>query len=305
MKLIVGLGNPEPKYMTTRHNAGFWVVEKIATKYGAGFNRQSNLNADVCKTSIEGLPAVLAKPLTYMNLSGRAVQSILHWYKIAVEDCIIVHDDVSLPLGKIRFQQGGGAGGQHGIESIIEMLGGNKGFDRLKFGVGPDPGGDRRADYVLSAVPDWDRDLRDQMISLAADGLLLWLCNGLKTASNKYNGMDLRPKPAQPEPPIKPAPVETSREGGASPSVENPATSSLNELMGTIGEIGHLDLVADASPETAIPESTKPIKGVVELDLNEMTIISDDSAALEATAAEEDFASEEDEELDALPPPEF
>jgi PTH1 family peptidyl-tRNA hydrolase len=200
MKLIVGLGNPEPKYMMTRHNAGFWVVDQIATTYGASYNRASNLQSDVSKTSIDGNAVVLAKPITYMNLSGRAVQSILHWYKISTEDCLIVHDDVSLPLGKIRLQEGGGAGGQHGIENIIDQLGGNKAFNRLKVGVGPDPGGDRRADYVLSAIPESESEMREKAITLAKDAVLQWLCSDLKTAANKFNGVDLRPKP---EPPPK------------------------------------------------------------------------------------------------------
>src|SRR5579883_517977 len=117
MKLIVGLGNPEPRYAQTRHNAGFWVVDQLATKCGAQFTLAKNLQAYIAKTNLAGQSIILAKPVTYMNLSGRAVQSMLHWFKIESADCLIVHDEVSLPLGKIRYQYGRGAGGQHGVES--------------------------------------------------------------------------------------------------------------------------------------------------------------------------------------------
>jgi PTH1 family peptidyl-tRNA hydrolase len=200
MKLIVGLGNPELKYMTTRHNAGYWIVDKLATTYGAHYARSRDMFADVAKTNINGEAVLLAKPTTYMNLSGQAFQAITHWYKLELDQCIVVHDDVALPLGRLRYQKGGGAGGQHGIESIIRMMGGNKGFDRLKFGVGPDPGGDRRADYVLSSVPEADRELKDKMIALATESLHLWLREGATVASNKFNATDLRPAPPPPPP---------------------------------------------------------------------------------------------------------
>lgn len=201
MKLIVGLGNPEPKYALTRHNAGYWVVNEIATKYGGTFQESKDLHSFVSKVHVNGEAVVLAKPTTYMNLSGRAVQAILHWYKIAVEDCLVIHDDVSIPFGRVRHQKGGGAGGQHGVENTIQMLGGNKDFSRLKFGVGPDPGGDRRADYVLSVIPAEDMVLRDKVISLCVDSSSLWAKEGIDAASNKFNGLDLRPPPPPPPPP--------------------------------------------------------------------------------------------------------
>jgi peptidyl-tRNA hydrolase, PTH1 family len=201
MKLIVGLGNPEPRYFTTRHNAGFWTVDRLAIAGGARFNQAKNLYAHVTKVNIHGEDVVLAQPDTYMNLSGQAVQAILHWYKIAPQDLLVVHDDVALPLGKIRYQSGGGAGGQHGVENIIQMLGGNKGFDRLKIGVGPDPGGDRRADYVLSPIPEADRELKEKVLSLVVESIDMWVTRGAIDTMNKYNKMDLRPD----------APVEEKR----------------------------------------------------------------------------------------------
>lgn len=202
MKLVVGLGNPELRYMLTRHNAGFWVVDRIATKYGASYQRHKDLQSDIAKVQAESGPLLVAKPQTYMNLSGRAVQSILHWYKMETEDLIVVHDDVALPLGKIRIQSGGGAGGQHGIENTIQMLGGAKNFDRIKIGVGPDPGGDRRADYVLSPIADEDNELKEKVLQMAVEAISLWLQEGPKSAANRFNGMDLRPSP--PPPPVLP-----------------------------------------------------------------------------------------------------
>lgn len=190
MKLIAGLGNPGPEYYLTRHNSGFVVVEKIGTTHGAHFSLKKDLFCELAKIRLFGEDLILAKPLTYMNLSGRSMCAVLHWYKISRKDMLVIHDDVSLPLGKIRLQKDGGAGGQHGIESIIECLGSNE-FPRLKFGVGPDPGGSDRADYVLSRFPAADQPLLDRSVALAADAAITWLRSGISEAMNKFNGMRL------------------------------------------------------------------------------------------------------------------
>lgn len=160
------------------------------------------------KTVMAGKDVVLVQPLTYMNLSGRCLVAVKQWFKVDLEDFLVIHDDVSLPLGRIRFQKSGGAGGQHGIESIIESLGGKTDFDRLKFGVGPDPGGERRADYVLSAVPAELSELLVKSESLAADGVKTWLKEGMLVAMNNFNGIDLVPKPPKPPKPPKTPPAE-------------------------------------------------------------------------------------------------
>lgn len=211
MKLIVGLGNFEPRYASTRHNAGFWVVDALATEYGVTFEKSKHRGL-ITKVHCPQGAVLLAKPTTYMNASGECVQALMNFYKLELHDLLVIHDDVALPLGRLRVQSGGGAGGQHGIEDIIYMLGEQKNFDRIKFGVGPDPGGDRRADYVLSPVPPGDVDMRDKMIKIAADAAKLWLMHGAKEAANKFNGIDLRPpKPASPPPPPaieQPAPTD-------------------------------------------------------------------------------------------------
>ena len=229
MKVIVGLGNPGSAYQNTRHNAGFCAVECLAaylgqpgeqgepaakakkkdssnalakivnflagtastTGGGAHFDHKKNLLADIAKMECAGEQILLVKPTTYMNDSGKCVQTVLHWYKIKPKDMLVVHDDVSLPLGKMRLQSNGGAGGQHGIESIIESLGGLKDFARLKIGVGPDPGGDRRAAFVLAPISLIDRSLFDKVIAESRLALSTWLVDGIAVAANKFNGVTL------------------------------------------------------------------------------------------------------------------
>jgi PTH1 family peptidyl-tRNA hydrolase len=195
LRLILGLGNPGARYEMTRHNAGFVVAWKLAIKYGASFAHKPNMSCELSKTTIDGASVIIARPLTYMNLSGKSAQSIVQFYKIAPENMLVVHDDVALPLGTMRFARGGGAGGQHGVESIIEVMG-NRDFHRLKIGVGPDPGGARRADYVLGDIPDIDQELYFAVITKATEAISVWLSKGIQESMNAYNGLDLRPKPA-------------------------------------------------------------------------------------------------------------
>jgi PTH1 family peptidyl-tRNA hydrolase len=189
MKILVGLGNPEKRYENTRHNAGFHVIDYLATKHGAEFKQPKDFRAAVAKTVLVQHEVLLVKPLTYMNLSGQAVSAIINWFKVPISELLVIHDDVSLPLGRIRLQKGGGAGGQHGVESIIASLGGNKEFHRIKIGVGPDPGGDRRADYVLSTVPPIDVELWNTSVAKSGEAALSWLENGLQPTMNVFNGM--------------------------------------------------------------------------------------------------------------------
>lgn len=199
MKLVVGLGNPGNEYEETRHNAGFKVIDLLATEYSAQFRKKNHVfrgcSYDYAKTSYGPDEMILLKPLTYMNLSGNAVKAALDWFKINSQDLLIVHDDVSLPLGKIRIQKGGGAGGQHGVESVIENLKGNKSFNRLKVGIGPDPGGHIRHKYVLQTIPEKDRELYIKVLELSKNAIKFLLKHGVDKAANKYNGQDLtKPK---------------------------------------------------------------------------------------------------------------
>jgi PTH1 family peptidyl-tRNA hydrolase len=194
MKLIIGLGNPGLEYALTKHNVGFWVVDLLASKYSAAFANKKELHCQLAKVEIANQSVLLVKPITFMNDSGRAVAAVLNWHKeLEFSDVIIVHDDVSLPLGRLRLQHHGGAGGHHGIESTMDLLGGSSEFDRLKFGVGPDPGGDVRAQYVLSKVPAQLETLSKKCAELAVDALEFWLSNGIQEAMNKFNGITIEP----------------------------------------------------------------------------------------------------------------
>jgi PTH1 family peptidyl-tRNA hydrolase len=191
MKLIVGLGNPGHEFELTRHNAGFQVLDNLSTVSGGEWKIAKNLQAAIIKGRLANQEVVLAKPVTYMNLSGRAVVAILQWFKMSPSDLYVIHDDVSLDLGRLRIQMGGGAGGQHGVESIIADLGGNKNFARLKFGVGPDPGGAVRADYVLKKIAEVDRALYDKCIVNAREAMICMLVQGVQKAMNTFNGLDV------------------------------------------------------------------------------------------------------------------
>jgi PTH1 family peptidyl-tRNA hydrolase len=191
VKIIVGLGNPGPRYEMTRHNVGFRVVHALGTSYGGEFKTEKKFQAEICKVPIEGQDVVLVKPLTMMNLSGHAFIAVKNWYKVPLESFLVVHDDVSIALGRLRLQRQGGAGGQHGVESIIEQLGGEKGFDRLKFGVGPDPGGALRADYVLGTFPVAQEDLLENSLDIAGRAVKIWLKEGIQGAMNAFNGINL------------------------------------------------------------------------------------------------------------------
>ena len=195
MKIVVGLGNPGARYEMTRHNVGFRLVEKLATQLGADFRNSGSMQCDWARIKVGNIDVVLVKPLTYMNLSGQSVQKVLHWYKLDIKansgDLIVVHDDVSLNLGRLRFQKAGGAGGQHGVESIIECLSGNKQFDRLKLGVGPDPGGATRGDYVLSNFPPEQQKVIDEVTLHGCEGIKHWLKTDIDKSANRFNALDL------------------------------------------------------------------------------------------------------------------
>lgn len=135
IKLIVGLGNPGPEYLLTRHNAGFWFVDVLARKYSLTFRTESRFKAEVCRLNGSGDDCLICKPMTYMNCSGHAVQAIAAYYKIPVNEILVAHDEIDFPPGTIRLKEGGGHAGHNGLRDIIEKLGSNE-FKRLRIGVG-------------------------------------------------------------------------------------------------------------------------------------------------------------------------
>jgi PTH1 family peptidyl-tRNA hydrolase len=187
--LIIGLGNPGREYKETRHNIGFMAIDRIALRLNAqGIKVQAK--AIVTNTLYQERKLILAKPQTYMNLSGQSVQGLLHFYKIPIENLIVAHDDLDLPFGTIRIRPSGGPGGQRGMASTIEQLG-TKDFPRLRLGIGRPPGRMDPKDFVLQDFSKEDQKFLPEVLDRAADAALEFVIKGLNAAMNKYNG-DIR-----------------------------------------------------------------------------------------------------------------
>lgn len=187
--LLIGLGNPGREYKDNRHNAGFMLIDRLAVRLDArGMKLQSN--AIVTNAMYEDRKLILAKPQTYMNLSGHSVQGLANFYKLPFENLLVAHDDLDLPFGTIRLRPGGGPGGQKGVASAIERLG-TKDFARLRLGIGRPPGRMDPAAYVLQ---DFSKDEMKELSAIldrAADAALTFVMEGLDKAMNKFNG-DIR-----------------------------------------------------------------------------------------------------------------
>ncbi|MGD2159605.1 MAG: aminoacyl-tRNA hydrolase [Gammaproteobacteria bacterium] len=164
IKLIVGLGNPGPKYSETRHNAGFWFVEALADRYRGNFLPEKKFHGEVARIDIEGSDIWLLKPETYMNRSGLAVSSLASFYKIAPQDVLVAHDEIDLKAGIVRLKSGGGHGGHNGLRDIISHLG-TKDFQRLRIGVDHPGSKDMVVDYVLKRPDKKDREAIEDSIS--------------------------------------------------------------------------------------------------------------------------------------------
>lgn len=185
MYLIVGLGNPGARYARNRHNIGFQIVELLAARHQLSFARGQG-KALVAQGAIGGQRLMLAKPQGYMNTSGEAVRALMAFYKIERERLIVVSDDLDLPFGRLRLRPDGGAGGQNGVRSIIQLLGSDL-FARLRVGIGRPPGRMDPAAYVLQ---DFSAEQEGEMAILrqeAADALELWLREGIVPAMDRYN----------------------------------------------------------------------------------------------------------------------
>lgn len=161
--LIVGLGNPGKQYESTRHNAGFMAAEAIAYKLGMVFSAWQGAKAEYAKGSLGDTAIYILKPLTFMNLSGTAVSSFSHFFKIQAKDIIVIFDDMSISLGDIRMRLTGSAGGQNGMKNIIEQLG-TQDVPRLRIGIGPRPEYFEGKDFVLSKFNTADRTLLDSAL---------------------------------------------------------------------------------------------------------------------------------------------
>ena len=188
MKLIVGLGNPGSEYRDTRHNIGFLVIDELARRWNTAASREQ-FEALIVKTMFDGAPVMLAKPLTFMNLSGHAVSALAGYYKVEPADLLALTDDVALPLGRLRARREGGAGGHNGLKSLIEQLG-TQSFPRLRIGVGR--GDDRRdlADHVLGRFEADERDTVSAAVLRAADATEVFLRDGIERVMNAFNAAE-------------------------------------------------------------------------------------------------------------------
>jgi PTH1 family peptidyl-tRNA hydrolase len=184
--LLIGLGNPGREYINTRHNFGFMLIDRLTIRLNArGMKMQSN--AIVITAQYEERKLILAKPQTYMNLSGQSVQGLAHFYKIPLENLLVAHDDLDVPFGTIRIRPTGGPGGQRGMASTIEKLG-TKDFPRLRLGIGRPPGRMDPKAYVLQDFSKEEMKLLPDVLDRSTDAAFEFILKGLNAAMNKFNG---------------------------------------------------------------------------------------------------------------------
>lgn len=185
LALIVGLGNPGDKYKGTRHNIGFDCIDRLHVRMGSP-SIQCKFESQFAKGSIGGRDVCLIWPLTYMNNSGRSVSQIARFYKVEADSILVVCDDLSLPLGKLRIRKSGSSGGQKGLESILQSLS-TTDIPRLRIGIDPTPEHWDTADYVLSRFSASDRTFVDESLARAEEAIKVWLIDGIDAVMNQYN----------------------------------------------------------------------------------------------------------------------
>jgi len=183
--LITGLGNPGREYRNSRHNIGFMLVNYLADRLDITFSRLES-KALVTKVKYQGRTIILAKPQTYMNLSGQSVGSLVKFYKIPLKNLMVVYDDVDLPFGRMRIRPTGGSAGQKGVASIIDQLG-TEDFPRLRFGIGRPPGSKGAASYVLRDFSGEDADFLPHLLNRGVDAVITFITEDLATAMNRFN----------------------------------------------------------------------------------------------------------------------
>ena len=183
--IVVGLGNPEPHYARTRHNAGWWLIDLLAEKYDISVGR-AHSTTRLGVGSVGEYTVALAKPRTHVNGSGAAIRYLLARFRTTQDRLLIVYDETALPPGKLRLRPRGSAAGHNGVKSIIEALG-NQDFARLRIGVGRPPTGTDMVGWVLGEMSEQDRDLVDDAVSRAAESILYLLEEGVDVAMNRVN----------------------------------------------------------------------------------------------------------------------
>jgi PTH1 family peptidyl-tRNA hydrolase len=186
LKIIVGLGNPGPEHLLTRHNLGFWFVDALAAKAGARFRSHTRFQGEICRTHLSGGEVTLLKPMTYMNRSGLAIRALVDYLKVPASEVLVVHDELDLPVGEVRFKFGGGAGGHNGLRDVITHLGTE--FWRLRFGIGHPGDRGEVIDYVLRRAPKVEEERLLECVGEAVPALQVFLEQGAERAMNDLHG---------------------------------------------------------------------------------------------------------------------
>ena len=186
MKIFVGLGNPTPEYSATKHNVGFMLADMLADKLAASVWRE-RFNALIAESFLDGEKILLVKPQTFMNLSGEAVAPLMNFYKLDAADLTVAHDDMDLPLGTIRLRPKGSGGGHHGVESIIQHLGGEQNFPRVRIGVGRPPANWTVNHHVLSPFTQEDSEKISAALNELVPAVICIFREGIDGAMNKFN----------------------------------------------------------------------------------------------------------------------
>ncbi|MGI5154472.1 aminoacyl-tRNA hydrolase [Microbispora sp. CA-102843] len=189
--LVVGLGNPGPEYAGNRHNAGFMVLDELAARVGGRFKAHRS-RAEVVEGRLVALPVVLAKPLSFMNLSGGPVKALADFYKVTPDRVIVIHDELDIPYGALRAKTGGGDNGHNGLKSITKALG-TRDYPRIRFGIGRPPGRMDPATFVLRDFATAERKDLPFLVDRAADMVESLMTGGLEATQNRFHAADLNP----------------------------------------------------------------------------------------------------------------
>ena len=200
LQLLVGLGNPGDRYVETRHNVGFMVLDQLASVSGSGFRHQSRLHGLLAESGSGSQRLRLLKPQTYMNESGRSIRAALDWFGLDASQILVLVDDMDLPLGRLRLRACGSAGGHNGLRSTIAHLG-TEAFARLRIGIGapssdPQERRDRTVSHVLGRFSEQERPILSGMLDEVCQGIALIRSQGLERASNRLNSVRLDPQPS-------------------------------------------------------------------------------------------------------------
>lgn len=191
-KAVIGLGNPGPRFDLTPHNAGYAVLDALARAHDAEFEKKRLATAETADITVSGVTLTLVKPTTGMNDSGLALRDVLDVLGFDFPEILVIFDDLSLPLGKMRFRDSGRqSAGHNGVKSLFQFVPEVRLLSRLKLGIGPDPGGENRLDYVLSPMPEARRHHYAAVLGAAAEGVQLWTNVGLLAAMNRFNALEV------------------------------------------------------------------------------------------------------------------